>query len=652
MESDIPSLPEVSHRLFRGSVTGPEYHSDALSDNGLFHSRLPRFVPRRAQQEMALEVGRVLTEGGTLVAESGTGTGKTYAYLVPVIEQGVRAVISTGTRHLQDQIFHRDISEVGRVLGRSVNAVMLKGRSNYLCRYRLRQAMSQTSLTGDDDPALAEIARWAASTREGDIAEMQGVGEQAPVWRLVTSTSDNCLGGKCPEHAGCHVMKARQKALQGDIVVVNHHLFLSDRTLKDDGFGELLPHCDAVIFDEAHSLPSVASDFFGFSLSSFQLEELCRDIVVAEREEGSAVDFTDALPAMTRAVAQVNAALHGSQEQILDHGVLDEIPFRQSLDQLDQSLESLRASLELAAPAGDALDKCHQRAVHLQGLLDEWAHGRDRNLVRWLSRSRQWFRLRATPLRIDARFREMMQHARSWIFTSATLAVGDDFSAYTTQLGIDGSHRRWGSPYDFRSRSLLYLPASMPDPRDKEYPDRLTAVIQDVLEASRGRAFCLFTSYGMMNRIHSKLRDRLPWPVLLQGEAPRSELMDRFRQSGGAVLFGTASFWEGVDVPGEALSCVIIDRLPFAAPSDPVLKSRLRACEEEGGNPFMDIQVPAAVQALKQGAGRLIRSEQDRGVLVICDPRIRTSRYGALFLQSLPPMPTCERIEDVTRFFQ
>ena len=642
----------VFRPLLRKPVTGQEYHSDALSENGLFHRRLPRFVPRRSQQEMAMEVGRVLAEGGTLVAESGTGTGKTYAYLVPIVEQGVRAVISTGTRHLQDQIFHRDISEVSRVLGRRVNAVLLKGRGNYLCRYRLQQATSQASLTDEGDPALAEIARWAARTRAGDIAEMQGIGEQAPVWRLVTSTSENCLGGKCPEHAGCHVMKARQKALQADIVVVNHHLFLSDRTLKEDGFGELLPHCDAVILDEAHSLPSVASEFFGFSLSSYQLEELCRDVVAAEREEGSAVDFAGVLPALSRAVTQVNAALHDSREQVLDHGVLDDLPFRQSLGQLERILESLRTSLGQAAPAGDALERCHQRAVQLQGLLDEWVHGRDRNLVRWLSRGRQWFRLRATPLRIDARFREMMQHARSWIFTSATLAVGDDFSAYTAQLGLAGTQRRWGSPYDFRNRSLLYLPASMPDPRDSGYPERIATVIRDVLEVSRGRAFCLFTSHGMMNRIHSTLRDRLPWPLLLQGEAPRSELMDRFRQSGNAVLFGTASFWEGVDVPGEALSCVIIDRLPFASPSDPVLKSRLRACEEEGGNPFMDIQVPAAVQALKQGAGRLIRSERDRGVLVICDPRVRTSRYGALFLQSLPPMSTCERLEDVTRFFQ
>lgn len=601
---------------------------------------------------MAAEVGRVLAEGGTLVAESGTGTGKTYAYLVPVIEQGVRAVISTGTRHLQDQIFHRDIAAVGRILGRRVDAVMLKGRRNYLCRYRLRQAMAQTSLTREDDPALAEIASWAARTRAGDIGEMPGVGEQAPVWRLVTSTADNCLGRNCPDHADCHVMKARQKALRADIVVVNHHLFLSDQTLKEEGFGELLPQCEAVILDEAHSLPSVASDFFGFSLSGFQLEELCRDIVAAEQEEKSAVDFSAVLPALSKAVTQVNASLRDSREQALDHGVLEEPLFRQSLEQIERSLEGLRASLELAAPAGDGLDKCLQRAIRHQGHLEEWVHGRDHNLVRWVSRGRQRFSLRATPLRIDARFRDLMRHATSWVFTSATLAVGDDFSAYTAQLGIDGRTRRWGSPYDYHNHSLLYLPAPMPDPREQAYPDRLAAVILDVVTASRGRAFCLFTSHGMMNRIHSMLRDRLPWPLLLQGKAPRSELTDRFRQSGNAVLFGTASFWEGVDVPGEALSCVIIDRLPFASPSDPVMKSRLGAWEEEGGNPFMDIQVPAAVQALRQGAGRLIRSEQDRGVLVICDPRIRTKRYGALFLQSLPPMATSNRLEDVTRFFR
>lgn len=625
--------------------------SAALGKDGPFRQALAGFTARPSQQEMAAEVARVLASGGTLVAESGTGTGKTYAYLVPLVQQRARAVVSTGTRHLQDQIFHRDLPAVCRILGTEVNAVMLKGRANYLCRHRLGQAMVQGTLVDAGDPDLARIARWAAQTDSGDISEMTDVGEEAPVWRRVTSTSDNCLGGRCPDHGRCHVVQARQKAMKAAIVVVNHHLFLSDHTLKEDGFGELLPKFDAVVFDEAHSLPDVASGFFGFTLSSFQLDDLVRDISEAEASDRSAADFPAVLPALSLATAAVAALLSGRREEALEAEALQDAAFDAALTRLDECIEAVRCVLELAAPSGESLERCLQRAIHLQGLLDEWRHGRDGNLVRWMSRGPRWFRLQATPLRIDDRFRQLMGHASSWVFTSATLAVGDDFSAFSNQLGIHGMARRWGSPYDFSNRALLYLPRSMPDPRSGDFAGRLEQVIVDVLTASRGRAFCLFTSHGMMNRLHAGLRSRLAWPVLKQGEAPRNELMDRFRQLGNAVLFGTSSFWEGVDVPGEALSCVVIDKLPFASPSDPVLKSRLRACEEEGGNPFREIQLPAAIQTLKQGAGRLIRSERDRGVLVLCDPRIRTSRYGDLFLDSLPPMPISDEPRDVERFF-
>ncbi len=634
-------------------VTAPTLAaSAALGVEGPFQQEVPGFTPRQSQQEMAAEISRVLVDGGTLVAESGTGTGKTFAYLVPLVQQGVRAVVSTGTRHLQDQIFHRDLPGVCRVLGKHVNAVMLKGRANYLCRYRLGQAMSQGTLVDAGDKDLAEVARWAGRTETGDIAEMSDVGEESPVWRKVTSTSDNCLGGKCPDYGRCHVIQARQKAIKSNIVVVNHHLFLSDHSLKEDGFGELLPNFDAVVFDEAHSLPDVASGFFGFTLSSFQVEDLVRDIHEAETLEKSAANFASVLPGLSLANAAVAAVFAGRRDEVLEIGELREAAFEAAVQRLGENLEAVRVVLEQAAPAGESLERCLQRIVHLQGLLEEWCHGRDTNLVRWMSRGRQWFRLQATPLRIDNRFRELMRHASSWIFTSATLAVGEDFSAYARQLGLSGSEQRWGSPYDFANRALLYLPRSMPDPRDSEFPDRLGDVILEVLTASRGRAFCLFTSHGMMNRVYNDLRTRLSWPLLRQGEAPRNELMDRFRQLGNAVLFGTSSFWEGVDVPGDALSCVMIDKLPFAAPSDPVLKSRLRACEEEGGNPFRDIQLPAAIQTLKQGAGRLIRSEEDSGVLVICDPRIRTSRYGSLFLDSLPPMRISNDLAEVNRFFQ
>ncbi len=629
------------------------FSSEVLLPNGIFHRELPGFVPRSSQQEMAWEVGRVLTHGGVLVAESATGTGKTYAYLVPVIEQGIRAVISTGTRHLQDQIFHRDIPSVSKVLGCQVHAAMLKGRRNYLCRYRLRQAMMQATLfSREEDIALAAIDEWANRTQYGDISEIKGIDEQSGVWAKVTSTAENCLGGKCPDYKDCYVMSARARAFKANIVIVNHHLLLSDMTLKEEQRGELLPPCDAVVLDEAHSLPAVAADFFGFFLSSFHLEELDKDIKAAEIEERSSVDFSGVLPALSRAVAKAQVELKKWQQPVLDQIVLDDRRCRDSLDHLERCLGELRDVLTIAAPAGEGLAKCLERAQEMQGRLGEWVQAGDPNLVRWLVGSNHRFRLHATPLRIDDRFRSLVSTVRSWVFTSATLAVGDDFAAYTSRLGIAGTERRWGSPYDFRNHSLLYLPPSLPDPRDNSFADQLATLIPEILQLSQGRTFCLFTSYGMMNRIHSKLKETISWPLLLQGEGPRSELVDRFRQSGNAVLFGTASFWEGVDVPGEALSCVIIDRLPFASPSDPVLQRRIEVCQEEGGNPFMEIQVPEAIQALKQGAGRLIRSERDRGVLVICDRRIRTTRYGHLFLQNLPPMTVSDQLYDVAQFFR
>jgi ATP-dependent DNA helicase DinG len=624
----------------------------ALADNGLFHRAIEGFVPRLAQQEMAAEVERALDEGGTLVAESGTGTGKTYAYLVPVLQRGVRTIVSTGTRNLQDQVFHRDLPRVAAALGRKVSAVMLKGRSNYLCRQRLHQLISQEDFAGTAEHGLDIIVRWAASTGNGDIAEVSEVPERAAVWKQVTSTSDNCLGGKCPEHSRCFVLRARQKALRADLVVVNHHLFFSDLSLKEEGFGELLPACDAIIFDEAHGLAEVASEFFGFSVSSFQLQDLCNDIVRLEREVQTAVDFSDAVGALSLALGRMTALLEGGEETVLGSTILNDPGFSGELERLQQCIEQLRQALEMGAVADESMERFLDRVILAQARLEEWSSGRDRNLVRWLARGRNWFRLKATPLRIDGRFSAMMQHAESWVFTSATLAVGEDFSAFLEQFGIQGRQRRWGSPYDFRANTLMYLPAKMPDPRVPSYPERLAEVVLQVTSASKGRAFCLFTSHGMLRRVSGLLRGRLGWPVFEQGQAPRGELIDRFQQDGNAVLLGTASFWEGVDVRGEALSCVIIDKLPFASPSDPVLKSRLRACEESGGSPFMDIQVPAAIQSLKQGAGRLIRSETDRGLLVICDPRIRTSRYGKLFIQSLPDMPMTDRMEEVAGFFR
>ena len=623
----------------------------ALMENGVFHRAHDGFKPRPAQCEMAQAVETCLQNNERLVVESGTGTGKTFAYLVPILLTGKRSIISTATKHLQEQIFHRDLPVVCDVLEQSRDAVLLKGRSNYLCRYRLRLSSEQTDLIGTDTPFEA-IQQWAASTRSGDIAEVGDISEQDPIWRQVTSTADNCLGGKCPDFKQCFVMQARQRAMQARIIVVNHHLFFSDLNLKQEGFGELLPDCEAVVFDEAHELAETASRFFGFTLSSYQIRDLIDDTLASEQDEKSGGAFAPAVMAAQQAAARLLAKLlrHAGQSVAFDdvHATVTPLFAR-----LQAGLSQLEAVLATAAPAGEGLQRCHQRCLGLQALLESWISGADRNLIRWLEATKTTFRLHATPLDISRHFDQLLGNFdTAWVFTSATLAVGDRFDAFCRQLGLqDTRTAQWHSPFDFARHSLLYLPPDIPDPRAADFAPALAEVILQTLLTSEGRAFCLFTSFAMMDTLYGLLKPQLSWPLLLQGEAPKSELLQRFVRQQNAVLFGTASFWQGVDVQGEALSCVIIDKLPFASPAAPVLKSRLAACEADGGNPFMDIQVPAAVIAFKQGAGRLIRSETDRGVLVVCDSRVTRQRYGRLFLDSLPAMPTTHRLSEVRRFF-
>ncbi len=625
-----------------------------LATDGLFHQKIDDFTPRRAQQEMAQAVEDALTFSGRLVVESGTGTGKTYAYLVPAVLSGKRTIISTGTKHLQEQIFNRDLPVVLDVLKASVNAQLLKGRSNYLCRYRLNQNNQQTDLIGKQNKIEFDlIDKWAVTTKIGDIAEVANVNEDAPVWRKVTSTAENCLGGKCRDYGNCFVVKARQRAMKADIVVVNHHLFFSDLTLKTEGFGELLPDHEAVIFDEAHSIPEIASRFFGFSVSSFQFRELARDIRNAEREEKSAVEFNPGLKNYEQQIDNFQEYLKVSKINSEIISSLKSNKFDGIVNELVLSLTELENALALAAPAGEGLDKCFHRCTYLQGQLDSWLENRDNNAVCWLESRRDWFRLHMTPINPGDHFSKYLElPGMSWIFTSATLAVGDDFKAFCNEIGLEDTDTvRWDSPYDFQNNAMLYLPSDFPDPRENGFAETLLHTIRDVTQASNGRAFCLFTSHNMMEAVFKMLKDNFEWPLFIQGQAAKQKLLTQFLESDHGVLLGTASFWEGVDVKGESLSCVIIDKLPFASPSDPVLKSKLKQVEEQGGNPFMDVQIPSAVIALKQGVGRLIRSETDRGILVICDPRITTSRYGNLFIKSLPSMPITHSLSEVHQFF-
>ncbi|MDH3465412.1 MAG: ATP-dependent DNA helicase [Gammaproteobacteria bacterium] len=627
---------------------------DALRKDGPIAETLAGFAPRLAQQQMAECIEHALLDAQTLVVESGTGTGKTFAYLVPIVLSGKTAIVSTATRHLQDQLFYREIPLVRDALQQPVTVALLKGRANYLCQHRLKNIADNERDLFAVNADLEQVKAWSLQTANGDIAELDNVEEGAGIWPLVTSTTDNCLGTKCEHFDRCYVNRARRAALGADIVIVNHHLFFADLVLKEDGFGDLLPRATAVVFDEAHQLPAIASLFLGTNLTGGQLRDLCRDIHNEEKHEHSAIG---ALPDTLRDLEQTVRNAEKSLRTQAQRGALvdleDNDRCQSALLDLQTALQACESIMEQAAVAGPGLERCWHRSVELQDNLQQLLEREQSDYVRWYEVTGASFRLCATPLEPGTVFRQRIgSDERAWIFTSATLAVGDDFSHYLNTMGLSGAQTRtWESPFPYATQSLLYLPENMPDPREPEFTPRVGDLAYSVLRASGGRAFLLFTSFRALEQARSLLAGRLPFPVLVQGDAPRNVLLEQFRARGNAVLLGTASFWEGVDVRGEALSCVIIDRLPFAPPDDPVLRARLARIEETGGNPFRDYQVPSAVIVLKQGVGRLIRDSTDRGVLVICDPRLTTKGYGKIFRRALPPMPVTRNFDDVARFF-
>jgi ATP-dependent DNA helicase DinG len=585
------------------------------------------------------------------VAEAGTGVGKTFAYLVPALLSGAKIIISTGTRHLQDQLFHRDLPRVKSCLGVQMDVALLKGRSNYLCLHRMQQAHEEIR----DPQQLAQlhsIKAWSRLTRLGDIAELADVPEDAPVWRKATSTAENCLGAECPEFSQCFLVKARRQAQQANIVVINHHLFFADMALKEEGFGEVLPAADAFILDEAHQLPDTASRFFGQMVSYRQLQDLAADVVAAQLQEApDAVALRELAQTLDKRSKDLRLLL-GADEQRSAWYMLQQRPaIADAFNALLSCLTALQSGLEKFAERGEELEQCAGRCVIFLERLHLFEQLSDERVL-WVETSRGGFALHATPQEISGLFRQYMQsfHA-GWVFTSATLSVAGRFDHFVQQLGIEEAViERFDSPYDYQRQALLYLPPAMPEPNMPDFLDRFVDVIHAVLAASRGRAFVLFTSYRALEYVAPHLQ-ALPYPLFVQGDAPRSQLLDRFRMSEGGVLLGTSSFWEGVDIKGEALSCVIIEKLPFAAPNDPVLQARLDLLRKRGENPFVTYQLPQAVIALKQGIGRLLRDPQDRGVLVIADPRLKTKFYGRVFIDSLPKMPVTDDIANVQEFF-
>jgi ATP-dependent DNA helicase DinG len=731
--SDSPetsSSPDAStfHGLKPLAAKRERELQEIFGDGGMLARAIDGYRSREPQTEMARAVAAAMDTHDTLIAEAGTGTGKTYAYLVPAMLWGGKTIISTGTKHLQDQIFARDIPTVRRALAVPVTVAMLKGRANYLCHYYLERAQQEGRFASRHEAAqLREITTFAQITKSGDKAELASVPENAPIWSQVTSTRDNCLGQDCPRYKDCFVMLARKEAQQADLVVVNHHLFFADVMLRDTGMAELLPSANTVIFDEAHQLPETATLFFGETVSTAQMLELARDCVAEGLIHArDAADWVKLGANLERAARDVRLTFGPDNARMSVTQLPDDHELFEAIEAVDVALQDMIETLTHQAERAEALGACLRRALELHQQLERWQTGESPPLpseqpmplldpdaprvtdgkrekaakaakareaeaaraaaeaaseagdgagadqeadgaqkthtppenVRWIEVFSQTVQLHQTPLSIAPIFAKQRAGApRAWIFTSATLSVKGNFAHYAAQLGLDAQKSlTLASPFDYPNQSLLYVPRGLPQPSAPGFTDAVLDAALPVLEVSGGRAFVLCTTLRAVNRAAERLRDefdRRGWdyPLLVQGEASRTELLDRFRALGNAVLVGSQSFWEGVDVRGEALSLVIIDKLPFAPPDDPVLAARLDALTKKGLSPFAVHQLPQAVITLKQGAGRLIRSERDRGVLMICDPRLVDKPYGRRIWQSLPPFKRTRELPIVRGFF-
>jgi len=642
-----------------------------FSPGGLLAKAHPAYEFRRGQLQMAQAVEDALNDRRHLIVEAGTGTGKTLAYLLPVIRSGKRVIISTGTKNLQEQLFYKDVPFLEQALG-PLRVTYMKGRNNYLCRQKLYELTDQPVLSGlEEVEHHRQILEWEQQTETGDRAELAQLPERSPLWEKLDARTERCIGEKCNQFDRCFITGMRRKAIESDIVIVNHHLFFADMAIRkqteEAGGGGILPEFQAVIFDEAHELEEVAGSYFGVSVSNLRFEDLARDAEITLREkqllDASLVnacaqlrqrsDFFFALLPQAPGERAERFAFESRAEFMEEHGD-DFLSVQNALTQLSTALETLQSK-------PDEVFNLIRRVNELSVAMSFIFEGREKNIVFWIERrgmrgkqgGRQSVFVQATPIDVSDILRKtLFENVETAVLTSATLAVSGKFEYIRKRTGLDHARELVvPSHFNYAEQALFYVPPELPEPRAAEFARAAADKVRRVLEASEGRAFCLFTSFAVMNDIHDRLLGELPYKMLLQGAAPKNALLDEFRATPNAVLFGTSSFWQGVDVQGEQLSCVIIDRLPFAVPNDPVVAARIKAINEDGGNAFFDYQVPAAVIALKQGFGRLVRSLNDRGVLVLLDNRIRTQRYGKVFIESLPAYRRTTDFTEVEYFF-
>jgi ATP-dependent DNA helicase DinG len=629
-----------------------------FSPEGALSKAIPGFQPRQAQIDMAEAVECAITEQSQLVIEAGTGTGKTFAYLVPALLSGKKTVISTGSKNLQEQLFHRDLPLMVDALGFFGQVALLKGRSNYLCLDRLSRQMVESHEQSADPTLLSQLVKvrsWASETKSGDLGECEAIAEDSLVIPTITSTNDNCLGKECPSYEECFVLKARKRALDSDVVVVNHHLFLADLAIKETGFGELIPEAEVFIFDEAHQMPDIASHYFGQSLSSRQIQELCKDIDIAYRTEAKDMrqlqKAGDKLlqTAMDLRIVLGDTGFRGNWREAIGSPSIS-----RELMRLNDALDFVIEVLKLAIGRSQLLDSAYERANTVKSRLDRVCDVSITGYSYWYDTTPRHFSLHITPLTVADKFCEQMElNPGAWIFTSATLAVNDDFAHFTSRLGLKPQRMfSLPSPFDYQKQARLCVPRYLPEPNSPGMANKLVTLLSPLIEKNQGRCFFLCTSHSMMKELVDRFRQSLSVPVLMQGETSKQRTLAEFMELGNALLVATGAFWEGIDVRGDTLSCVIIDKLPFTAPDDPLLKARIEDCQIRGGDPFAQVQLPEAVITLKQGVGRLIRDKNDSGALIICDNRLVTRDYGGVFLASLPPIPRTRDLNIVQDFLE